>query len=77
MTTEERLDRIERELAAMRDGQVVRAARFVLVDERGRERAALQMIEDEPSLVLWDPYPLAGAYVHLDEEGRPCWSIFD
>ena len=52
MTTEERLEKLERQMAAMKDGEGIRAAGFSLVDAQGRVRAALQMTGHGPSLSL-------------------------
>ena len=94
MTTEERLERVERELTrakrrnrwlmvavglavgilalawlatenadtalaqdaakAEKPAQVIRASAFVLVDDKGRERGALKMTPDGPTLYLYD-----------------------
>ena len=41
MTTEERLEKFERELARMGPTQTVRARHFLLLDENGKTRAGL------------------------------------
>ncbi len=57
MTLEERVENLERELAHMKRDRVepeVRARSFVLVDDNGKDRAALAMTEDGPRLFLSD-----------------------
>jgi hypothetical protein len=57
MTTEERLDKLERELALLKPGEPeseVRANRFVLEDENGKLRAMLNVTKEGAALVLFD-----------------------
>ena len=58
MTTEERLAKVENELAEMKEARAVaeevRFRRLVLVDYEGRKRAALDMGPDGPMLQLFD-----------------------
>ncbi|MGB2938609.1 MAG: hypothetical protein WBD05_10520 [Phycisphaerae bacterium] len=52
MTTEERLAKVERELADLR--AEVRTRRVIIEDENGASRAVLDVNEDEPGLKLYD-----------------------
>jgi hypothetical protein len=51
MTIEERLEKIERELAALREGgavtKVVRANKFALVDENSKTRVILDYMKNQ------------------------------
>ena len=56
MTTEERLEKLERELIRLKGEEVVdkiSARKISLVDERGESRAELSIIEDNPCLELY------------------------
>jgi hypothetical protein len=55
MTVEERLEKVERELAALKAGEgVVKAQAFVVEDADGRIRAELGLTKDGPRLRLLD-----------------------
>jgi len=73
MTTEERLAKVERELAQIKAGRAVadevRARRLVLVDDEGRERAMLDMDEDAPVLCLCDEAGEVRAALGVNEDG--------
>ena len=74
MTIEERLEKIERELAAAQEElkihPIVRANRFELVDENGKKRAELRADKDAVSLNLFDESgELRAGLGVLEEEG--------
>ena len=60
MTTEERLEKVERELAAVYAlgvgavPKTIRAKEFILEDENGKRRAGLRVLKDGPGLYLYD-----------------------
>lgn len=82
MTTEERLETLEKELAGLR--AEVRTRRVIIEDESGTSRAELVVIGDGPVLVLFDENLTSraelavgkdGAELDLyDENGTPVWS---
>ena len=113
MTTEERLEKIERELAAAKRcnhwlltivvltvgglglvwtltktmpaayaqeaeavQKVIRANGFVLVDEKGKERAVLAVVKSVPRLSLFDENGKPRAGLGVDKDG-PRLSLFD
>jgi hypothetical protein len=59
MTIEERLEKLEQELALLKKASAPRsraisANTFLVVDQKGKTRGALTMIEDRVGLVLFD-----------------------
>lgn len=65
MTIEERLEKVERELAKLR--AEVRTRRVIIEDENGVSRAVLDVNEDEPGLKLYDK-----TYDEKDNEVQGC-----
>ena len=84
MTTEQRLERLERQLAEMKAARVIRAGKLVLEDEKGEIRAALFMGDVGPALALFDDNGEIRARLTVtkdgprlglcDENGKVIWS---
>jgi len=74
MTTEERLGKLEREVAALRSE--VRTRKVMIEDEDGAVRAALSVSNDWPGLGLYDEKGTLRAVLRLDEDG-PTLSLGD
>ena len=75
MTTEERLATLEQALAKLRAELArarpaeVRARRFILVDEKGKTRAKLDVTEDGPWLGLYDDNGKTRAVLGMTKDG--------
>ena len=67
MTTEERLDALEREMAAMREK--ITTKELVIVDENGKLRAWLGVLKDEPRLELFDANGKWCAWLDAGKDG--------
>jgi hypothetical protein len=65
-----------RELQIQADQKEVHANRFILVDNNGKPRAMLAMLEDGPSLSLLGENGKGGALLTVDKKG-PGLSLFD
>lgn len=67
MTTEERLEKIEREIEEMKT--VIRTRRLCIVDNKGRYRARLGMNNGKPELDMKDANGEVRAMMFVDKEG--------
>ena len=78
MTTEERLEKLEKELAQLARAatEEVIARQFVLVDDKGKTRAVLGMSKTGPSLALYDENGKFRATLNVTEDG-PALGLLD
>ncbi|MDD5223623.1 MAG: hypothetical protein PHE84_06515 [bacterium] len=74
MTIEERLEKLERELTELKKTSAARtkqisASTFLVVDQKGKTRGALTMIEDRVGVVLFDTNGKARVRLAVRKEG--------
>jgi len=67
MTTEERLEKLERKIEEMQT--VIRTTKLCIVDNKGRYRARLGMNNGKPELVMKDANGESRAVMFVDKEG--------
>ena len=67
MTTEERIDKLERELENMK--RVMRTRTFIIEDENGKPRAELGVDKDGPRLMLMDENGNHRVELGVDKDG--------
>ncbi|HDR06335.1 MAG TPA: hypothetical protein ENN88_01750 [Candidatus Coatesbacteria bacterium] len=77
MTVEERLEKVERELAALKaDKNAIKAHEFALEDASGRVRAKLTIVGDGAGLFLFDDNGEQRVGLSMAKEG-PSFVLFD
>lgn len=77
MTIEERLKKIELELAALKaDNDAIKAQEFVLEDATGRVRAKLTIVGDGSGLFLFDDNGKQRVGLSTAKDG-PSFTLFD